>query len=100
VGAAWIALGGVALAGLISFLTARYTARKALEGVNATNETKKTEVDQGYVKWACDMVTGGGTEASYGVAILNRLDAGGELGRQDRMVVKAVLAEHARSQLP
>jgi hypothetical protein len=92
VDAAWIALIGVVIAGVLSFFTARYTARKALEGVNATNQTKQTEIDQGYVKWACDMVTAGSpSEAEYGVGILRGLKAGQQLGLQDRLVVQSVL---------
>jgi hypothetical protein len=95
VGEALVAGGGVVVAAVIAFLTARHTAAKALAGVQATNATKEGEIGQGYIKWACDMLSSPDAQTRRrGLAILSELEDHAEINAQGKSVIKASLRAH------
>jgi hypothetical protein len=95
VGEAWVAVGGVVVAAAIAYFTARTTATKALAGVQATNATKEGEIGQGYIKWACDMLSSLDVQIRRrGVAILSELEDHAQINAQGKSVIKAALRAH------
>ncbi len=91
---ALLVLAGVVITAVLSFLGGRYSAKTTRQSAVETNETKRVELDQGYVKWACERaVAKNEQEAKIGIAALRGLKDGKQLNFQDRIVVESVLYE-------
>jgi hypothetical protein len=95
VGNALVTLGGVVIASVVAYFTARHTASKTLAGVHATNATKEGEIGQGYIKWACDMLSSPDAQTRRrGLAVLSELEDHAQISAQGKSVIKASLRAH------